>query len=225
MKEKFVAFITDPGPETFLAVRERIIRDAAYDPYSDDLDILDQLFVKEAYQEIADHRGVNILLSPLAHLIKSVAYEKLEMQEEAEGEMHMWQLLLKSIEQTGNGTQESPYLVTRISDEKDFIDYLEETFAGQLLIERDHQQLDRISLASGRDIYFDITACYRRPATAAAAPEEKIPVIVDQPEPVLPEEKPQPVHEAPAPFVAGAEDFLPEEEEEIVEKKKWWKFW
>lgn len=232
MREQFIQFMTNPDQESFLAVRESVIHDAGYDPYSEDIKVLDNLFIREAYQEIADHKNVNILLSPLAHLIKSVAYEKLAQEEEAKSEMYMWQTLLKSMALTGDGSEGRPYVVTRISDEKDLVEYLQETFASQSLVTGNGKYLDCIRTESGKDIYFDITACYKRmsgrqqeavalsavpPATQEEAEEE-----IAMPE--IPFAKEEPVSQQ---VVPEEEDFIDEEteEEEFVEKKKWWKFW
>jgi hypothetical protein len=229
MKEKFIDFMTSPGLETFLAVRESIVADAGYDPYSDDLEMLDNLFVAEEYEKIADHKDVNILLSPLAHLIKSVAYEKMEREEESQSEMYMWHTLVKSILLTGDGTMEKPYLVTRISDERDLLEHLQEVFTSQRLTHQGTQHLDCISTASGKDIYFDITECYKRMAGITneqpATETEVLPPVKEEAEPEEKTESPV-ITTVKEPLVINEEeDFREEEDEVFVEKKKWWKFW
>lgn len=226
MTEQFIDFMTNPGPVTFQTARAAVMADPAYDPYSDDLKMLDDLFVNEKYQSIAAYKHVNILLSPLAHLIKSVAYEKLDLHEEAQSEMYMWRTIVKAIEATGDGSRDNPYLVTRVSDERDLIEYMNETFTSQSLVHEGDKHLDCLSLASGKEIWFDITGCLRHiavnmdqvaPPVAAATSQE--PAI---PEEVVPEPTPQP---EPTIVLQDEEDFIAEEEEVSVAKRKWWKFW
>lgn len=231
MRDQFIQFMTNPGLESFLAVRESVISDAGYDPYSEDLKVLDSLFIKEAYQEIADHKNVNILLSPLAHLIKSVAYEKTGQEEEAKSEMYMWHTLLKSMTLTGDGSENKPYIVTRVSDERDLVEYLQENFVSQSLITSGDKYLDCIRTESGKDIYFDITACYKRMSSRQQETVVIPPAPRDTKEEInIPEETSPLVEEEPVrqQVIREEEDFIEdelEEEEEFVEKKKWWKFW
>ena len=206
---EFIDFINNPNLATFLTVRNAIITDKSYDPYSNDLDILNDLFVKQAYEEIAEYSSINILLSPLAHLIKSVSFEKLAKEDEAKYEMHVWRALIKGIELSGDGSASKPYVVARISDEKDFMEFKGDIFSSQSLVNRNGRFIDVISVTSGKEIYFDITDCYKNgnhATTAQARASEPLPL-----------ENNNAFQQEPAAFEEG--------EFEDEQKKKWWKFW
>jgi hypothetical protein len=53
-----------------------------------------------------------------------------------------------------------PYLITRMSDERDLLTYLNEEFASQSLVTENNRFYDLITTQSGNRIYFDITTSY-----------------------------------------------------------------
>lgn len=67
--------------------------------------------------------------------------------------------ILEGISLTGDGSEGRPYLVTYISDEKEFLFYINEDFKSQMLLEINDRQVDCITTKSGKAIYFDVTDC------------------------------------------------------------------
>jgi len=162
MKEGFFDFMMEPSKESFLASRKYIVEHEDYDPYSDDLDELNLLLDQEKYKEASEFSALNLILSPRAHLLKNYALDKLQNEQGAKAEHILAMRIMECIELTGDGSQASSYIVTRISDEKDMLLYLGEAMLSQALQSFENKYFDVITTQSGKTIYFDITDCYTR---------------------------------------------------------------
>jgi hypothetical protein len=162
MDKDFFSFVTDTTKENFLAARAKVLADGEYDPYSDDLAKLEKLLDEGKWEEVAATGDINTLLSPRAHLIKQFACSKLDRADAAKAELILAHKILEGIDLTGDGTADYPYIITRVSDERDFLQYIDEQFAGQGLVDMGGKKMDVIRTAAGREIYFDITDCFSR---------------------------------------------------------------
>ncbi|KAA0126182.1 hypothetical protein FY557_18595 [Chryseobacterium sp. SN22] len=161
--ENVFEFLTDPTKETFLKCREFVINDPAYDPYSEDTGNVQDLLNGGKFKEVISYVNVNVLLSPSVHIFKYFAHRELGDERAMHIEMSIAQTLFECIEKTGDGTRSLPYIVTRISDERDLIRYhfnKEDTM--QRLIKTEDQILDILSLTDGSEVCFDISVPYRR---------------------------------------------------------------
>ena len=162
MTVDFFKFITETTKENFLASQQIVFSDETYNPYSDDLNILEQQLGNDEFEEVIEYVSVNILLSPRAHFCKHYALTELGDEEGAKAELILGQKILEAISLTGNGTKEMPYLITRMSDERDLLAYLDEEFASQSLVADNNRFYDLITTQSGNEIYFDITTSYSK---------------------------------------------------------------
>lgn len=161
--EKVFEFLTDPTKETFLKCRELIINNPEYDPYSDDTGTMLDLLNSGKYEEVVKYVNINILLSPSAHIYKYFAYKELENEKAKNIEMMIVETLFECIEKTGAGTKDSPYIITRISDERDLIrQHFNKQDVSQRLVKEGDQILDVLRLEDGTDVYFDIKTLYHR---------------------------------------------------------------
>lgn len=196
MKEQFINFIQKPTKASFLELRTFIINHDDYEPYSEDIRNINNLLHQNNFKEVVLYGNINVLLSPRAHMYKSFAFRKLNDEKGAELEAQIGQTILEGIAFTGNGTLEQPYLVTRIDDERDFLTYLEEVFESQALINDADKSYDCITTASGKNIYFDITDCFKKMAFQFSNRE------------------------------INMDNFLKDLKPEIIKKEKpWWKIW
>jgi hypothetical protein len=162
MKELFLNFIQEPTKESFLELRSFIINHDEYEPYSEDIRNINNLLRQNNFRKVALYTNINILLSPRAHMYKSFALKKLNDEDGADMESNIGQTILEGIQLTGNGSLEKPYLVTRIDDERDFLKHIEEVFVSQALVNDIDKSYDCITTASGKNIYFDITDCFKK---------------------------------------------------------------
>lgn len=161
--EKVFEFLTDPIKETFLKCREIVINDPEYDPYSKDIENIQTLLNKGEFQEVIMYLNINILLSPSAHIYKYFAYKELNDEKGMQIEMFMSQTIFECLEKTGDGTKDLPYIVTRISDERDFVRYhLNKEDVGQSLINDGEIIMDVLKLDDGTELCFDIKVPYQR---------------------------------------------------------------
>ena len=104
----------------------------------------------------------NLILSPRAHLATSYVAGKLGDETGRKMEGIVAAACCEAIMSTGDGTVESPYVVTRTSDEHDVLQYIEKEFAGQSLVEKDGRAMDRMQCGDGTEIWFDISAPFSK---------------------------------------------------------------
>jgi len=165
MREEFVQFVESPGRETYLAFREKIIASDAYQPYSDELNTAGELYeqgkVKEA-QEALQEAMPNLMLSARAHQLLGFLNHKLGDEQAAEAEMMMASACIAGILETGDGSENNPYLVVRTSDEYDVIECMEKDVERQSLIEKDDKRFDVLRCTDGSEYWFDITDPYNQ---------------------------------------------------------------
>ncbi|WP_414847262.1 DUF4919 domain-containing protein [Chryseobacterium sp. IT-36CA2] len=163
MYEKVFEFLTDPTKETFLKCREMVINDPEYDPYSEDIENIQDLLNEGKFEEVIQYVNVNILLSPRAHIYKYFAYKELGDEKGRNIEMTIAQIIFECLEKTGDGTKDSPYIITRISDERDLIrHHLNKQDVSQSLVKDGDKIMDALTLDDGTQLYFDIKDPYQR---------------------------------------------------------------
>jgi len=161
--EKVFEFLTDPTKETFLKCRELVINDPEYDPYSEDIENIQNLLNEGKFEEVIQYVNVNILLSPRAHIYKYFAYKELGDEKGRNIEMTIAQIIFECLEKTGDGTKESPYMITRISDERDLVrHHLNKQDVSQNLVKDRDKIMDILTLDDGTQLYFDIKDPYQR---------------------------------------------------------------
>jgi len=161
VRAHFAAFLQTPSRETFLRVREAVITHEAYQPYGDDLNAMGAQVESGAYAQVLEtfnRNAMNLLLSPSAHMYASMAYAKTGREREAEMEKFIFGRVVEGILSTGDGSQERPYVVTRVSDEYDLAAWLGKAVQSQSLVTAEGRTLDLLSLADG-ELAFDISDC------------------------------------------------------------------
>jgi len=165
VKETFLEYLKKPSVELFLDVRQKVAASDRYAPYSNELDVLAAALGAGHPQAAIDlfwRSFPNLLLSPLAHLMLSQAYQDLKRKNEAEGEKAMGRLIMKSILATGKGTKKRPYAVMRVEDERDVLSVLKKQAGTQFLMKDKSRVFDLLQCSDGSEVYFDITLMYGR---------------------------------------------------------------
>ena len=201
MEQDLFRFVTDTTKENYLESREVVVRERSYDPYSDDLNILEQMLGDGMFEDVIAFNTLNTALSPRAHLMKRIALIEMEQADDADLQLLIAQKILECIDMTGDGSMEKPFIVTRISDEQDYLSYTGDEFEKQALLQPAGKFVDVITTTTGKELHFDITDCYNR-----------MQVLHDQRTAAM-----QPLPTAPEDDVT--------EDEHIPAGKKWWKFW
>lgn len=171
--ERFAAFVEEPSSERFLFVREQIIGDPLYDPYSDALRRL-ELFHEDGDFDVVVEEAAALeplwRLSPRLHYLVGTA--ALEMGELAKAEVrrHYSRACLDALLELGDGTPEAPFLVTYLSDEYDLLRYFDAQMQHQQVVELDGALFD--VLTTDDDVFwFDATDLV---AAAGRAPVSEV---------------------------------------------------
>ena len=164
-RQQFFALIQNPSRETYLPVWQAVTSSPEYDPSSDDVSEVQQLFEEGKYEEARAKAFAVMgkwLLSPRLHLLVSLAARKLGDEQAAQMENIIASACAEGILGTGDGTEEKPYLVTSTGDEYDILQYLQKTLSVQALVHSGDRTLDRMTCTDGTVLHFDITAAYVR---------------------------------------------------------------
>ncbi|MBF0227700.1 MAG: hypothetical protein HQK76_19810 [Desulfobacterales bacterium] len=156
----FSKFIKSPNKESYFEVRSALITSNFYNPYSDELSEIDELIKDDklikAYKTLKNIP--NLLLSPNAHLTIAFIADKLNNKDESEMEIFIAKTCCDGILATGDGSMDNPYIVVRISDEYDILQYLNKHFASQQLLNlSENKHFDKITCEDNTEIWFDIT--------------------------------------------------------------------
>lgn len=160
MQETFLAYVQDPTPENFLAIRSVVIALPDFAPYGDGLRHLRDAYEAAEYarvRELFSQHLSTLLLSGEAHFILALAHEKLGNGELCQMEKYLAFVCVKGILGTGDGSQERPYLVTSTADEYDALNALSKESQGQSLHHEPDRVLDRHAVDGG-EVWFDVTA-------------------------------------------------------------------
>lgn len=176
MKDQLLGFLNQPNRETYLALRAQLLASEKYQPYSDEVRSAEQLCDEGKFEEAVqtlEEVMPNLLLSPSAHRLLAFLYSKLENKDKEEAAWVMADVCLLGLLATGEGTEEQPYLVTRVSDEYDVLEHLGKSMGLQALVVKDERRFDVITCHDGSECWFEITEPYQRLAKAMETPKEE----------------------------------------------------
>lgn len=165
MHDLFATFRDQPTRETFLAVRQAVVAHSDYDPYARDLDEALALFGEKKYREAQERIKAampNLLLSPKAHLVASVAARELGDSETQLFENKCCFRCLEGILSTGDGSEARPYLVLRTSDIYDVLMLQQKKLATQALVQKGGRSYDQMTCTDGTVLWFDVTDAYNK---------------------------------------------------------------
>jgi hypothetical protein len=160
MAKLFYDFLENPTPEKFLTLRQQLLSHPQYDPDSDDLaDLTEMLEGNELGEAQARIKKMmpNWLLNARTHFLIGALAEMLGNLEEAHTERAIARLTIDSLLSTGDGTRNKPYLVMRVADEYDILEFLDKEPAQQSLVEVAGRKLDCIRCQDDSEIWFDVT--------------------------------------------------------------------
>ena len=172
MQHEFVAMLDAPSRETYLACYAQLIAAPGYSPYSSEYHSAHQMYEQGEYEQakaLLFGAMYHLALSPRVHWLLSSIARQLGDERAAEMEGSIAIACLTAILASGEGTQISPYLVARTSDEHDVLHFLNKQLEEQGLINEGDRHLDRIRCADGTELWFDITDAFNSLASAFEA--------------------------------------------------------
>jgi hypothetical protein len=160
MQELFVAFLQNPTVESFQAIRDAVVNHPKYDGYSQDLRDMETAFEEKRFADVKTAFGQaqpNLLLSPGAHLLLSLAMREEGNTQGADLERFICFRCMDGIQLTGDGTKERPFLVLRTSDEYDLLSARGKQLGSQHLVHEHGKSYDQMVCADASELWFDIT--------------------------------------------------------------------
>ncbi|MBN2807896.1 MAG: DUF4919 domain-containing protein [Deltaproteobacteria bacterium] len=165
MQETFSKFMQTANRETYLRCYAQLVSSADYEPYSDEMFNAGELYeagkLDKACEALQAAMG-NLMLSPQAHRLLGFLLHELGDDKSAQSEMHRARTCLDGILASGDGSSHNPYIVARISDEREVIGHLGKELERQSLVEENGRHIDLLKCTDGTEYRFDITAPYRK---------------------------------------------------------------
>ena len=153
------SFVLSPGEETLAPLQAEIMAAANYDP------LVRLESVVSPLVDSGDHQGVvdavwrmlpGVFLSPTAHAMLAHSYDKLGDEKAARRETKFARLALDALMSSGDGTQDAPYQVLRVSDEHDVLCYVQRTFVAQRVVVVDGHGYDVHLCSDGSEGWFKL---------------------------------------------------------------------
>jgi hypothetical protein len=166
MERQLTAFVERPSRQTYLAVREAVLRAAPLPLATTDLVDLEHLLEAGSPQQALDRLDAlpaSKVLSPRVHLLAAEAAEAVGDAENGEVERFLFVLCLQGLLATGDGSSADPYLVCHATDEYDILEALDLEPAGQSLVEEGGRLCDVLTCTNGREVWFDASPLVARP--------------------------------------------------------------
>ena len=162
----FSSFLDEPNRERFEAVQAAVVASADYQPYGEAMPRLEARIAAGDFHgalELSAGLAVNYLLCPRYHFLLATAAQHVGDRERAGIATFAGRQCVAGILATGEGSMESPYLVTHFHDEYDVLQWLNKsTFRKQELVHWGSMSLDCLGFADGSELWFDVSRLFRR---------------------------------------------------------------
>ena len=166
MLREFEAFANSPTPANFLSARAALLSQSQRPLTADDLSYLMELLDAgnpAAVSEAIIGLPAIAALSPAVHVVAARAAEAAGDQEDCELERFLLVTCLEAILQTGDGTEEAPFVVTCTMDERHVCGMLGLVPRSQALASRRGNALDVIECENGASVWFDVSGLVSLP--------------------------------------------------------------
>jgi hypothetical protein len=155
LRSIFMQFVQQPNAETYRKLHALVTSQPSYDPYGNELNQVEEFLSRQDYAEAKKRLSdmmVTWLISPTVHMLAGFVAAKL-------GDTPA---CMQGILATGDGTDNKPYLVSRVRDEYEVIRFLGKTSAAQAAVSHGNLFLDSHTCSDGSSIHFDVTALKRK---------------------------------------------------------------
>ncbi len=112
-------------------------------------------------------------LCPRLHFVQARAYEALGRKRRMSDCVAMMQNCLQGLLATGDGSEDAPYAVTFLTDQRDLLQVIGEDIRYQQLVRLDDRCCDVITSHAGNDVWFDVTELLERLNVPVAAMDSR----------------------------------------------------
>ena len=157
--EVMKSFVLSPSEETLAPLQAEIMAAANYDPLVLFESVVSPLMDSGNYQGAVDavwRMLPGAFLSPTAHAMLAYSYDQLGDEKAAQRETKFARLALDTLTSSGDGTQDAPYRVLRVSDEYDVLRYQQRTSVTQRAVVIDEQGYDVHQCSDGSEVWFKL---------------------------------------------------------------------
>ncbi len=158
---KLTNYLQNPCPESFLDLRVLVAESPGYNPGNEDEMTLHELLEQKDYQGAAAFISSIMprwCLSPRMYLHSAFVSNKLGDSNSAQIYYFLAQRFLDSILQTGDGSEDRPYLVMQVADEYVVLARLGKESSVQRLVSRgEGRSLDALECHDGSVVWFDVS--------------------------------------------------------------------
>ncbi|HTN76174.1 MAG TPA: hypothetical protein VL096_13045 [Pirellulaceae bacterium] len=163
MQDELQTFLESPTAHHYRLVREALLEEAAGKLPTTVRELSDVAELSAAGEHTVVLERVDELmpwwsLSPRIHFYAALAADELGEIETAELERFVFQSCLEGLLATGEGTAESPYLITYPSDALDVLTALGLEARSQSLVDRDGLLCDVVTCAAGEEVWFEVAS-------------------------------------------------------------------
>lgn len=161
MQSALRAFVAQPSRENYLAAREELLAASSRTLTAAELDSLSLLADTGDISGLTDalaHLPPIAALVPRVHYFATLAAEARGDDEDLELERMLLVICLRAILMTGDGSEESPYVISAASDELDLLDELDLVAASTSLVHRGDAAFDVVRCEDGTIVWFDVSA-------------------------------------------------------------------
>jgi hypothetical protein len=161
---RFEQFVLRPRLERFRMLQQAILACDNYDPWSTELHEMEAMFEHREYEAVlqfADDHARIWQLSPRFHFISGRTALELSDLKRADWEKRASRACLRQLLATGDGSRDTPFRITYISDENDILAALDVEPRCQQLVQRPTGPCDVKTLHDGTDIWFDVAPLFR----------------------------------------------------------------
>lgn len=161
MEREFTRFVEQPTRENYLAACQAALRISQALVQTVDLLAIEQLLGDRKFaaaRASLENLPPTAALSPRVHLLAAELAEATGDGDDLELERFLFAVCVRGILATGDGSQQSPYIVCQAADEHEVLHALQLQAVSQAIKPRGARMLDVVKCAGGRSVWFDLTA-------------------------------------------------------------------
>ena len=166
MQDELQSFLEAPTVGNYRRVREVLLEELSSPPCASELAEMAAASTAGDHVAVLD-RMDDLMpawsLSPRLHFYAALAAERLGDAELADLERFVFQACLEGLLATGEGTADSPYLITYLSDEYDLLTALGLEPRSQSLVDRRGLLCDVVKCLDGEEVWFELTGLVHDP--------------------------------------------------------------
>lgn len=171
MQSALRAFVAQPSRENYLTARAELLATSSRSLEAAELDSLSLLADAGDVKGLSaalDHLPPIAALVPRVHYYAALAAEARGDDEDLELERMLLVICLRALLMTGDGSEDSPYVISAVTDEFDLLDELDLMPVSTSLIHRGDAPFDVVKCEDGTIVWFEASAMVQIPAEIPA---------------------------------------------------------